>query len=105
MALGHAIRNAQDATPEDGSVEVRLSTEGQEARVEIADNGEGMDTDFVRERLFRPFDSTKGTQGVGIGAFQTREAIRAAGGTVAVDSRPGAGTAMTWKIPLANPKV
>ena len=92
MALSHAVRNAQDATPGDGSVTVKLHNIDGVARIEILDTGCGMDDTFVRERLFKPFDSTKGTQGVGIGAYQIRETIRAAGGEVQVNSAPDQGT-------------
>ena len=42
--------------------------------VEIADNGDGMSEEFIRERLFKPFDSTK-SAGMGIGVFESREYI------------------------------
>ena len=61
-----------------------------------------MDAEFVRERLFKPFDSTKGAQGMGIGAYQIRETLRAASGHVAVRSEPGRGTTMCLTIPLAT---
>ena len=105
MALSHAIRNGQEATPQDGLVEVRLSHECDKARIEIADSGAGMDAEFVRERLFKPFDSTKGTQGVGIGAYQVQETVRLAGGTVSVESQPGRGTTMVWRLPRVGEKV
>ncbi len=92
MSLSHAVRNAQDATPADGSVTVKLEIVDGGVRIEIVDTGCGMDDTFVRERLFKPFDSTKGTQGVGIGAYQIRETIRAAGGDVTVESAPNQGT-------------
>jgi putative PEP-CTERM system histidine kinase len=105
MALSHAIRNAQEATPDDGTVEVRLGHEDGVARIEIADSGAGMDAEFVRERLFKPFDSTKGTQGVGIGAYQIQETVRLAGGTVSVNSERGKGTTMVWRLPSGGEKV
>jgi len=92
MALSHAIRNAQDATPADGSVTVTLENTDGIIRIEIQDTGCGMDDAFIRERLFKPFDSTKGTQGVGIGAYQVRETVRAAGGEISVESAPDQGT-------------
>ncbi len=75
MALVHAIRNAQDATPDDGTIEVLLGTAEDSVTITITDTGAGMDEAFVRERLFKPFDSTKGTQGVGIGAYQIKETV------------------------------
>jgi putative PEP-CTERM system histidine kinase len=97
--LEHVIRNAQDATPPGGSVTVRLAAEPDAAVIEVKDTGRGMDAEFVRERLFRPFDTTKGAKGMGIGAFQAREFIRAAGGDVKVSSAPGSGTSFVIRLP------
>lgn len=106
MAIYHAIRNAQDATAEDGSVRVTVESENDAFRTRIVDTGTGMDAEFVRERLFRPFDSTKGSKGMGIGAHQIRSAIEAMGGRVRVDSTPGQGTCFSIDLPqedaLAN---
>ncbi|HET6628990.1 MAG TPA: ATP-binding protein, partial [Woeseiaceae bacterium] len=100
MALIHAIRNAQDATPADGSVTVSVEAAGEQCLVRIEDTGRGMDADFIEHRLFKPFDSTKGTQGMGIGAHQVRETVRALGGDIEVDSAPGEGTRLTLLLPL-----
>lgn len=102
MALYHAIRNAQDATKPDGCVNVTLATLGKSCRIEVVDDGSGMDEKFVRERLFKPFDSTKGTQGMGIGAYQLRETVIAAGGGLSVDTSPGRGTRIRIDLPLAE---
>jgi putative PEP-CTERM system histidine kinase len=103
MAIVHAIRNAQDATPIEGSIRISLQAEDGQARIAIQDNGAGMDESFVRERLFRPFDSTKGVEGMGIGAYQVRETIHAIDGEITVESEPGRGTQFTMRIPLAPP--
>jgi signal transduction histidine kinase len=58
-----------------------------------------MDPAFIRDELFLPFRSTK-SGGYGIGAFQTRELIRAAGGDLEVISEKGAGTTMRIVLPL-----
>jgi len=99
--FGHVIQNAQDATSSDGSVEIRLHFESGQAIVEVRDTGLGMDETFIRERLFRPFDSTKGLTGMGIGAYECREFVNAIGGQVLVSSRPGVGTVFTMVLPLA----
>jgi putative PEP-CTERM system histidine kinase len=101
MAVTHAIRNAQDATRSDGRIELRLSVEGALAWIEVEDDGSGMDPDFVRDRLFKPFHSTKGAKGMGIGAYQIRETLRAAGGNVEVSSEVGKGTTVRMAVPLA----
>ena len=62
----------------------------------------------MRDRLFRPFDSTKGAKGMGVGAYQVREYIQRLAGSVEVQSSPGQGTRFTISMPVcatarANP--
>lgn len=97
--IGHLIRNAQDATPDEGRIIVRLFKRNDRAIVEVQDNGSGMDKEFIKERLFRPFDSTKGKSGMGIGVYETRDYINKLGGDLEVISRVGEGT--TFRIRLA----
>lgn len=95
----HMIRNAQDATADDGRVEVHATADAATVTVAVLDSGHGMATEFVRERLFRPFDSTKGAKGMGIGAYQIREYARMLGGHVEVVSAPGRGTTFSVTLP------
>jgi putative PEP-CTERM system histidine kinase len=101
QVLEHVIRNAQQATPPTGSVTVSAKRAGQQAVIEVADTGCGMNAEFIRDHLFRPFDSTKGEQGFGIGAYQAREFARQCGGGVEVESTPGKGTRFIIRLPLA----
>ncbi|MGH8506917.1 MAG: XrtA/PEP-CTERM system histidine kinase PrsK, partial [Stenotrophobium sp.] len=101
QVLEHVIRNAQQATPQEGSVTVSIGRAGQLARIEVTDTGCGMDAEFIRDRLFRPFDSTKGEQGFGIGAYQAREFARRSGGGIEIKSALGKGTRFTLRLPLA----
>jgi putative PEP-CTERM system histidine kinase len=100
--LEHVIRNAQDAVSGKGTVVISLARRGTEAELVVVDTGAGMDARFVRERLFRPFDSTKGSKGMGIGAYQAREYVRALGGDVEVQSSPGQGTRFSISLPVAE---
>ena len=100
--LGHLIQNAIEATASDGSVAVRLLRERQSAVVELDDTGQGMSEQFIRERLFKPFDSTK-TAGMGIGVFESREYIREVGGSLEVRSAPQVGTTFRVILPLHVP--
>ena len=97
--FGHLLQNAQEATEKQGRVTVRLLREEGWAVVEIEDTGCGMDADFLRERLFKPFDSTKGLTGMGIGAYESREFIRALGGEIRVNSAPGTGSIFRVLLP------
>lgn len=100
--VGHLLQNAIEAVPQDGKVQVRLRSEGTMAVLEVEDNGPGMDPEFIRDQLFRPFKSTKGG-GYGIGVYETNEFARAAGGRLDVYSQPGRGTVMKMSLPLVRP--
>ena len=76
--------------------------QGNTAIIKIEDNGCGMDTAFIRERLFRPFDTTKGDTGMGVGAYDSREYIRALGGDIGVTSVPGKGTVFRISLPVVS---
>lgn len=95
----HLIRNAQDATGKQGHVTVAAEPVDGVVHVSIGDDGCGMSPEFVRERLFRPFDSTKGSQSMGIGAYQAREYVRALGGQIEVKSDVGVGTTFSIRLP------
>ena len=98
--ISHLVQNAQEATPHDGSVQIRLLRDERNAVIEVEDTGSGMDEAFVRERLFKPFDTTKGNAGMGIGVYESREFIHALGGEVVVNSTPGKGTVFHISLPL-----
>lgn len=100
--LEHLIQNAQDATEENGKVSVSLVAEGRSAVIEIDDTGCGMDEEFIRTRLFRPFDTTKGKAGMGIGVFESRHIVSAMGGRLDVESAPGQGTKIKISLPYAE---
>jgi putative PEP-CTERM system histidine kinase len=100
--VGHIIQNAQEATPASGNVTVRLRQASQQAEIEVSDSGVGMDAAFIRDRLFKPFDSTKGLTGMGIGAYECREFVRTLGGRVDVSSSPGQGTRFSMILPVAE---
>ncbi|MEM1439268.1 MAG: ATP-binding protein, partial [Pseudomonadota bacterium] len=105
-ALQHLLRNAQDATPVDGEIVVTLRAEPgvqdsvARARIDIQDSGTGMTREFIETKLFEPFVSTKGAQGMGIGVFQARDAVQSFGGILDVDSAPGQGTTFIVSLPL-----
>jgi putative PEP-CTERM system histidine kinase len=101
MVAAHLVRNAQEASETDGRVEIGVRREQGFAVITIEDNGCGMDPEFVRTRLFQPFDTTKGSKGMGIGAYQARSFVVEAGGTLDVWSEPGRGTRITIRLPLA----
>lgn len=100
--IGHLIQNAQEATPDDGTVEMVLSDESEWVTIEIKDTGCGMDKEFLRNHLFRPFVTTKGNAGMGIGVYESKEFVSSLGGHMDVISTPGEGTCFTIKLQKAH---
>jgi putative PEP-CTERM system histidine kinase len=97
--VGHLLQNAAEATPASGTIEVRVRAEDQSAIIEVQDTGVGMSEDFIRTRLFKPFESTK-KNGMGIGIYESREYIRELGGHLDVESRETEGTRFSIALPL-----
>lgn len=100
-ALAHIIENGQEATSQDGSIVVTLQRRGTHAVIEIEDTGCGMDAQFIRTRLFRPFQTTKEMGGMGLGTYQARELARGCRGELSVESEVGRGTRFVFTLPLA----
>lgn len=102
----HLVQNAQEATNSTGRVTIRLMGTEKTAVVEIEDDGIGMDEHFVRHRLFKPFDSTKGLTGMGIGVYESRDFVRSLGGDISVQSTPGQGSVFRVYLPCEkNPDI
>ncbi|HWE73442.1 MAG TPA: XrtA/PEP-CTERM system histidine kinase PrsK [Stellaceae bacterium] len=95
------LDNAIEASPAGASILLGLKCRDGKLLIDVSDQGAGMDIDFIHGQLFRPFRSTK-AEGYGIGAYQTRELLRMAGGDLDVISAPGAGTTMRIILPLAK---
>ena len=103
--LVHLIQNAQQATDKDGYVNISLHTQLGWARIKIEDNGCGIDSDFLRDKLFKPFESTKGLTGMGIGVYQSREYLKEIGGEIKVASQLNIGTEFNISVPLRSKDV
>ena len=98
--LSHIVHNAQEATSNTGRVRIGARRDDGDIIIEISDNGSGMDEQFIRERLFRPFDTTKGNAGMGIGVYESREFVWSQGGEMTVESRVGDDSGTTFRVRL-----
>jgi len=97
--IGHVVQNAFDATDPSGHVWLWLERAGGQARVVVKDTGQGMTQDFIRERLFKPFQTTK-QAGMGIGAYESYQYVQELGGKIEVQSEVNQGTTVTLLLPL-----
>ena len=99
----HLVQNAFDASPEGMAVFLQVSADSLHGIIEVIDTGSGMSAEFIRNRLFKPFVSTK-QGGFGIGAFEARELVKAMRGRLEVESREGLGSRFTVRLPLTAAK-
>ena len=97
--VGHIVQNALDATENGGEVRISLSQQGDYALVKVDDTGHGMSPEFLRERLFKPFQTTK-PAGMGIGAYESFQYVHELGGKIAVESAVDVGTQVSLLLPL-----
>jgi signal transduction histidine kinase len=99
--LTNLIDNAIKFTPAGGTVQVAVAADGGNSRFTVTDDGPGVAPDQVRH-LFDPFwQARDDARGRGLGLYIARGLVTAHGGTISVDSRPGAGTRMSFTLPLA----
>ena len=96
----HLIDNAFEASSKDGKVTVSLKTESDYVTVNVIDEGTGMSQLFIRNELFKPFRSTKGSKGMGIGVFQVKSFIEQYEGNLQVKSQQGHGTQFKVSLPI-----
>jgi putative PEP-CTERM system histidine kinase len=92
------LLNARDALGAGGRIEVQTAGEDGRAVLIVSDNGKGMSGDFLKNSLFRPFQSTK-KKGLGIGMFQSKTIIEAHRGSIQVQSETGKGTTFRIYLP------
>jgi putative PEP-CTERM system histidine kinase len=97
--IGHLVQNALDASAPGEAVRVSLGRDGSTAVLEVTDRGVGMTPAFVRERLGKPFQSTK-PAGMGIGVYESSQYVASVGGSLSIDSEPGRGTRVRVVLPL-----
>lgn len=104
-AIQSVVQNAQEAAASCVSVRTGLERRGARnfAVVEVEDDGPGMPADFVRRRLFRPFQTMK-PGGVGLGLYTARRILRHHRGDIEVRSAEGEGTCVRLLLPLPAPR-
>ncbi len=100
-AIKNIVQNAVESTDKSGKVEIDLvSLVDSQLTIDISDDGKGMSQEFISDRLFRPFDSTKGVSGMGMGVFQSREFFRSINGDLKVTSQENIGTNFFIVLPV-----
>jgi signal transduction histidine kinase len=107
--LDHVVRklvdNALKYGPPGSTVRIGCGTRGSEVVLQIEDQGSGIAPEHV-PRIFEKFYMADGglnrrTRGAGLGLYLAREVVRLHGGSIAVESQPGAGSTFTVRLPSA----
>lgn len=99
QALVNLLRNAREAMPSGGSIDLTLETRALDVSIEIADRGGGIPAE-IQSRVFDPFFSTKG-EGTGLGLSITRQIVESHDGRITYRLRPGGGSIFAVTLPLA----
>jgi putative PEP-CTERM system histidine kinase len=98
--IGHLIQNACEACGKNGRITVNVEKVEKTLFLRVSDTGVGMSEHFLRNQLFKPFQSTK-AHGMGIGTFESKEYISQLGGKLEVQSVLNQGTIFSISLPLA----
>jgi putative PEP-CTERM system histidine kinase len=99
--LGHLVQNAIEASDPTEPVTIAVMAKDSRVEIDVIDKGCGMSPAFLREKLFKPFVSSK-PGGFGIGAYEARQLVEAMGGTIDVTSRTGEGSRFRVTLPAAR---
>ena len=102
QALDNMVRNAIEATPKGGHVQLNAQRRSGGYEIGVIDPGSGIEPEDL-PRLFDLYFTTK-SDGTGVGLAVTQQIVAAQGGTIEVESQMGKGTRMTIQLPRAIEK-
>ncbi len=102
QVLVNLINNAAQAMPRGGTVRIRSGIKNSFGYIAIADEGEGIEPEFM-EKIFEPFFTTKPKgEGTGLGLSLSKKLVEANNGTIEVSTKKGKGSVFTLYFPLLN---
>ncbi len=96
------LLNARDAMPRGGTIRVSGAVEDGKAVITVEDEGTGISEEHLRS-IFRPFFTTKGKHGTGLGLSMAYGVMSRAGGSISAANRPKGGACFTLSFPLPEP--
>jgi signal transduction histidine kinase len=97
--LRNLVLNGIEAMPRGGKLCIQATEDESQVHFSVSDTGAGMTQEFIRQRLFKPHQTTK-SKGLGIGLYQSREMIAAHRGRIMVNSQLNKGTCFDVFLPL-----
>jgi signal transduction histidine kinase len=100
--LGNALDAVSDRQEPQVGIRTMLDAGGEWADIVVVDNGAGIPPDKLAE-VFKPFVSSKGARGTGLGLPVSKKILHEHGGDILVKSKPGKGSQFTLRLPLKSP--
>lgn len=97
--IENLVINALEAMPEGGALRVATLADNGNAVISVGDSGKGMSEEFLKDRLFHPFATTK-KKGIGLGLYACRDIIEQHGGSIDVASQIDVGTEFKIVLPI-----
>jgi signal transduction histidine kinase len=98
QTIVNLVRNAFQATPEGGEVAVRTTADALHVTIDVENTGDPIPQE-VQIRLFQPFFTTKGEEGMGLGLSLCRATVEGHGGIITCSSKPGSPTRFRIRLP------
>ncbi|MHB1286624.1 MAG: ATP-binding protein [Leptospirales bacterium] len=100
--IRNLLLNARESLQDQGEIGIETRRDGKVVSIIVSDNGPGMSREFIENRLFRPFQTTK-KKGTGLGLFSCKLLIEQNGGTIQVNSKEGEGSEFVVTLPVSHP--
>jgi len=95
--LDNLIRNALEAMPDGGVLNIEAERRGDDVIIKVSDTGAGIKDEDL-PKLFKPFHTTK-PKGIGLGLAYCKRTVEAHGGTITIESKEGEGATFTVTLP------
>jgi signal transduction histidine kinase len=105
IAVRNLLTNALKYSNENSSININSFEKDKEVLIEIIDEGIGMDAEKIKELMSNEVDTTLGTageKGTGLGIFLVRELLQKINGVLSIESKKGAGSVFTIRLPSVN---
>src|SRR5215510_12889808 len=99
--IENLVINALEAMPEGGALRVATIADNGNAVISVGDSGKGMSEEFLKDRLFHPFATTK-KKGIGLGLYACRDIVEQHGGSIDVESQIDVGTEFKIVLPIKS---
>jgi putative PEP-CTERM system histidine kinase len=97
--IRNLIINAQELLRDQGTISISTFTGNENIIIEVKDNGPGISKEFLKNKLFKPFQTTK-KKGLGIGLYQSKTIIAAHSGKIEAESEVGRGAQFRVYLPF-----